>query len=196
MNPPAQVRKRLWLLAYSAHSFRKSQEACRLLLASVHDTKHDAYFPLVTAIHALYCRPFDHNRGIGRLSEATVPTKHVGAHRFLTTFRDMVFIHSDSTPLPESGRVLNLLSVRIDERVSLMPATPLPRLDSCERAIPCIDFMHKTVIKEIDEIVRKYAKCFDREVGDYLFHLEGDVFLSPYEPPVTGKVVYRPDSDE
>ncbi len=107
---PYTDRAAFWRYQSASITFEMVSDTAEYLIANRLPTSHQIHDPLVTAIYALYGRPFKQKAPL-RLELAFVPAEHRGTHDALITLRDKMFAHTDlNGPETVDGSLLNELA--------------------------------------------------------------------------------------
>lgn len=110
-------RREYWKLHAAALAFEKAGDVASRLLDM--EDNDDLFLPLMIALHALYARPFRHDKNQRRMEETLVPGKYQGAHEMALHLRDTIYAHHDkATGLKdsESGVDLFQLILLVEDR--------------------------------------------------------------------------------
>jgi hypothetical protein len=113
--------KLLWKMFYAEQCFKHTRAAAEHILKEKLEEKHPLFYPLITALHVSYGKPFRSSRGVGRLEEEIIPPQHLNLHRLLLKHRDQTFAHTDATgfELPDCGQANQVRFVRFANAIRL-----------------------------------------------------------------------------
>ena len=88
--------KKFWLMFQAKETFKAVHRGCLELVRSGLSETSPLYFPLIAGLICLYCKPFKHNEGVGKLPIEMVPEEQLSLHNQLIVIRDKLYAHSDA----------------------------------------------------------------------------------------------------
>ena len=170
-------RRQFWQLFYAKKSFEHVITACQFIIDEHLDNEHPLYYPLVTAMHVCYSKPFKVSHGAGQLSEKIVPPEHAQVHRTLIHMRDKMFAHTDTNAIAlddtEAAHEVRFVVADGSFQMKSSDVTPLPLV--CEQAVDlCRALIKKAEYYQI-KFAKKYMKCFPRMEGEYRLNVDPKV---------------------
>lgn len=171
----------------------KAIETCDLIEAICDTNQHIAFYPLATAAHSFYGRPFKRSNGVGRLNADMIPPESNGIHQWLIHFRDGAYAHLDANHDDIAGRPMH------DVVYSHGPDGNL--LTTCDARAPLSAYKdarnHAKIIQAIfmDEIFYFHNRFLDMiptTEGDFLLSLDSatDLFI-PYSMQSHSVIHYK-----
>lgn len=177
-------RQRLWVTVYALNAFDRASGILRLLFSQCADTSDPLYLPLTVALHALYSRPFNQIDGIERthlFSKKDVPVALRDVHEFMISFRNKVFVHTDSDTSKMFGMRIHEVHVEVTANdVIYSSSDPRPQVDTYRRVVDLVDAMTREVSQRLVSLKRVLDVDLPKELGVYRLRLNAD--------PVFGKV--------
>jgi hypothetical protein len=174
--------KLLWKMFYAEQCLKHVRTAAEHILNEKLEEDNPLFYPLITAVHVNYGKPFGFSRGVGRLEEEMIPPQHLDLHRLLLKHRNQVFAHTDAIDfeLPDFGQAnqvcvrrsldgIRLFGTEFQTRYPLMP----PVIDLC-------DILLKKTSYHVVKLFNRYTGQVPRPIGDYVINVydqAGDFFL-------------------
>ncbi len=191
--PVADERKRWWLFCYAYTSMEKAIRCCQLIENLCPDNRHALFSPLTVAVHAYYSRPFERNKGVGKLSTDLIPKERTGVHRWLVHFRDCVLVHTDANESEIAGRPMHDVVYSLDDAGrEFSTSDPLPRVESYTDAKSHCVAMAKIFRSKILEFEAQYNHLLPATNGHFLLSLENsEMLFVPHVLPTSDTLHYK-----
>jgi hypothetical protein len=181
--------KLLWKMFYAEQCFKHTRAAAEHILKEKLEESSALSYPLITAVHVSYGKPFRKSRGVGQLEEEIIPPQHLDLHRLLLKHRDQTFAHTDATgfELPDCGPANQVRFVRFAAEIrlcgtefqTLFPLMP-DVIDLCgvlqEKASDQTVKLFNTYCGQVPEAEGEYAVNVHDHAGDF-FLRQQPIFL-------------------
>jgi len=179
--------KLLWKMFYAEQCFKHAQAAAEHILKEKLEEDNFLFYPLITAVHICYAKPFRHSRGVGKLGEEMIPPQHLDIHRFLLKHRDQVFAHADATnfALPDCGQANQVRLLRLPSETRLFGTEFHTRYPLMPSVIDLCATLQEKASYHVVKLFNRYSGQFPAQVGEYAINVYDqarDFFL--HEKPV------------
>jgi hypothetical protein len=191
-SPSTEERKQWWLLCYAYTSMEKAIRCCELIEILCPDNRHALFSPLMLSVHAYYSRPFQRNKGAGKLSEDLVPKRRTKVHRWLLHFRNCVLIHTDAEESEIAGRPMHDVVYSLsDTGREFSTSDPLPRAESYADAKKHCVAMARIFRASILAFEEHFSHLLPAEMGHFLLSLkDSESLFIPHVVPVSDTLHY------
>jgi hypothetical protein len=191
--PSIAERKRWWLLCYAYTSMEKAIRCCEMIEGLCTDNRHPLFSALTVAVHTYYSRPFERNKGAGRLSADLIPKERTGVHSWLLHFRDCVLVHTDAEDSKIAGRPMHDVVYSLDETGrEFSTSDPLPQVESYTDAKNHCAAMAKIFRSNILALEAQYTHLLPADNGHFLMSLkESEGLFVPHILPVSDTLHYK-----
>ncbi len=173
----------LWKMFYAGECFRQARGAAQHILDARLEHGSPLFYPLVTAVHVLYAKPFTRADAVGKLGDEIIPTEHRNLHESLIDHRHQVYAHRDGDgfAVADYGPVNQVRAVKTPQMIRLLATDFHARFPAMPAIIDlCHALEHKTSY-HVDKLWARHVKSIPDKVGEYMLNvkdLSADMWLS------------------
>lgn len=173
--------KLLWKMFYAEQCFKHAKSAAEHVLKEQMEEDNPLFYPLITALHVCYGKPFRPSRGVGRLEEEIIPPQHLDLHHLLLKHRDQTFAHSDATDfeLPDYGPANQVGVVRFASEIRLYGTEFQTRFPLMPSVIDLCGMLQEKASYDVCKLFQRYTGHVPRQDGEYAINVcdpAGDFF--------------------
>lgn len=164
---------------------------CSQILEICDSSTHPLMLPLAVSAHVFYARPFEHNRGVGKMLSDVVPEKLRPIHKGIMTFRDKVFAHTDGDHNETAGQPLHDVVYSVIDREPIFSTSdPRPQPQEYRRIGAHAKRMRAVFMTRLERHHKRFKGLLPDEEGHYLFGLSaGSPLFEDYTVPEFTRVL-------
>jgi hypothetical protein len=181
-NAPYAERLDFWRWQQASVAFEQVRNLCDFILKEKVEQPHPLHIPLMTALHALYARPFKQRKEV-RLGGDIVPAAFKDVHDSLITMRDKIHAHTDiDGPMTANDESFNKVAAFVrNGGIQFASTVVFPRHNHVERIRDLAEILSQKASYSAKKI---WTRCIGSSRvmdGDYEVNLSkhDDAFLKP-----------------
>ena len=166
--------ERLWKMFYARESFRHCKATAQHILDAKLEVDQPLFFPLITAVHVLYARPFTRNNPVGYLEEVMIPPEHLHLHRSLLEHRHKIYSHRDAVgvPIPDSGPANQVVALRTEFELQLNLTEFNVRYTLMPSIIELSGLLQNKCDYYVCKLWEKYDSAVPKKIGRYMLNVQ------------------------
>ena len=176
---------------YAGECFRQAKGAAQHILDAKLERDSPTFYPLITAVHVLYAKPFTKADVVGKLGDEIIPPEHRELHGLLLEHRHQIYAHRDGDgfSVADYGPANQVRAIRLPQKIRLMATDFHARFPTMPPIIDLCQALEKKTGYHVDKLWTRHVKSIPNKVGEYMLNVQDSsaAMWVPQKPMVLTK---------